>query len=85
METNTKNILADIKTNISGLIKEANNNLDCKGFIIVFGNYSINIPGEDQNNFWEDIQDLEDDNNVSFSVNDYNDLCLTTEEYQDEN
>ncbi len=85
MKTNTKNILSDIKTNISALITDANNNSDCKGFTIVFGNYSINIPPEDQEDFWYDLEEIQDNSNVYFLVNDYNDLCLTTEEYQDEN
>ena len=85
MLPNTILIVSDIKTQISNLINDANNNQDCKGYCIVFGNYSINVPGEDQEDFWNELEEIQDQYNVYFSVSDYNDLVMETEEYECEN
>jgi hypothetical protein len=84
MKHNTKNILSDIKNQINQLIKDANNNLDCPGYAIVFGNFSINIPPVDQEDFWEELEEIQQKHNVWFEVSDYNDLVMTTEEYNSE-
>lgn len=84
MKRNTINILKDIKSQIQELINDANNNMDCKGYTIVFGNYSINIPPVDQEEFWEELEEIQQEYNVWFEVSDYNDLVMTTEEYENE-
>lgn len=84
MLPNTIAILNDIKNQMPDLINAANDNADCKGYGIIFGNYSINIPFEDQEEFFEELEDIQQEHNVYFSVSDYNDLVMETEEYESE-
>jgi hypothetical protein len=84
LSDNTKAIISDLQSQIDRIIEDANNNADCKGWAIVFGNYSINIPPQDQEGFWEVLEELQSEKNVFFSVNDYNDLVIETDQYEAE-
>jgi hypothetical protein len=84
LSDNTKAIISDLRSQIDRIIKDANNNADCKGFAIVFGNFSINIPEQDRDGFWEEMDTIGEEHSLYFMVNDYNDLCLTTDQYEAE-
>jgi hypothetical protein len=84
LSDNTKAIVGDIRRNIGAIIKDANSNTYCKGYGIIFGNFSINIPPADQEQFWEELEEIQQEHNIYFSVNDYNDLVVETEERESE-
>jgi len=76
------NLAMSIKNNIEKIIERANENQDIKGYDIVFGNYSINVSPDKRDDFWNDLDDIQQDYNVSFSVTDYDDLAIYTSEYE---
>jgi hypothetical protein len=86
MTANTIVIIGALRKNLALLVLSANENTDCKGFVIIFGNYSINVPNDDKVEFWELLDEIEEENEfgVTFHVDDYDDLCLTTDQFVDE-
>lgn len=80
----TTGLAMNIYQSMNNLIDEANNNTWSIGFCIVIGHISINVGPDDREDFWDDLSDIEKEYNVTFFVNDYDDLCMTTDQYEGE-
>ena len=70
--------------NIFNVIKEANENTDCRGYGILLPHYSINtsaIRGEELDWLWSE---LEEGHGISMQVSQYDDLVIFTDQYEGE-
>ena len=76
------NLAMSIKNNIEKIIERANENQDIKGYDIVLSGYSIKVSPDKRDDFWSDLEDIQQDYNVTFSVTDYDDLAIYTSEYE---
>jgi hypothetical protein len=76
------NLAMSIKNNIEKIIEIANENQDIKGYDIVLSGYSVKVSPDKRDDFWSDLEDIQQDYNVTFSVTDYDDLAIYTSEYE---
>jgi len=78
------NLASSIKNNIQKIIERANENQDIKGYDIVLSGYSVKVSPDKRDDFWNDLEKIEQKYSVAFSVTDYDDLAIYTSEYEGE-